>query len=255
MQRAIVRGEVPDFLQPDNVVIRNILEKNAVEVPEAPFVHFQDGTSWTRLQGLRQSYASANELYRAGVRRGDAVAAAVPNGAAYFRTWCGAAVLGAAIVPVNPGNKGVLVTRMLDIARPKVIVTNDMFRERLGEVGVPATTTIFDPTEIIGSDFTAPRLDAPLMAWDVASLAMTSGTTGPSKVVRISHAHSGNGSWMLYVRWGIGADDVLLCDVPMVHAAGLYGTHAALGHGPTSRATGRSRATHAPRWPSSTAPW
>jgi len=139
-------GRLPDFLNAQTAVVGALLERNAREAPDDLFVTFEDGSSWTRLEALRQATAAANELRRAGVAQDDAVAAAVPNGAAYFRAWWGAALLGAAIVPVNLAYRSVMIRRVFDLAKPAVVVTGPEFRQRLKDSGVPAVITLLDPS-------------------------------------------------------------------------------------------------------------
>jgi carnitine-CoA ligase len=218
-----------NLLDANSVVLRLLLERNAIEAPLEPFIEFEDGESWTRGEALEQAYAAANELRRAGVRAGDVVAAALPNGAAYIRTLWGAATLGASITPVNPANKGRFIRHMLDAVRPNVIVAADEFRVRLSEIELPGQTVVLAPDEVRGSDRTAPILERPIQAWDPISMAMTSGTTGPPKIVKVAYAQSLNAGQAAWLAMGqLSATDVYLCDVPMVHVAGLYVMHSAV---------------------------
>ena len=252
-----------DPLDPAQCVLRNILERNSAEKPEARFVTFEDGDCWTRRETLRQAYAAANTLREAGIRQDGTVAAALPNDAGFLRAWWGAACLGAALVPVNPALRGRLVTHMFESARPQVLIAEDDFRKRVEEAGAPKGVTVLDPSDLIGTDRSAPRLEHPIQAWDTVCLAMTSGTTGPSKVVRMTYAHCRNAGEHGLGVWDMTEADMLLCDVPLIHVAALYGVHAAVGNRcaiavrsrPALREYGRWRGTRGPRSPSSTAPW
>lgn len=217
-----------NFLDPDKVIMRTLLERNAAEAPNEAFVFFEDGMSWTRSEALQQAYGAANELRSAGVEQGDAVAVVQPNGAGYLRAWWGVAMLGAAVVPVNPAYRGVLIARMIQLAKPKVIVSDAAFRERLAEVEMPQSTTAMDPTELLGANMTPPALERCIQPWDAASFAMTSGTTGPSKLVRVAHAHAASAAWASAGRWDLTSADTYLCDVPLVHVGGLYFVQAAI---------------------------
>jgi crotonobetaine/carnitine-CoA ligase len=226
-------------LDPSQVVLRTILERNSAEAPEARFVTFEDGDCWTRREALGQAYAAANTLREAGIRQDGTVAAALPNSAGFLRAWWGAACLGAALVPVNPALRGHLITHMLESARPQVIVAADDFRKRLEEAGVPKGVTVLSPSDLIGTDRSAPGLQRPIQAWDTICLALTSGTTGPSKVVRMTYAHCRNAGQHSFGVWGMTEDDTLLGDVPLVHVAGLYTVHAAAGNKCTIAMRGR----------------
>ena len=217
-----------DYLNTDTVVLRSLIERNAFEAPDEPFMLFEDGTLWTRLQCLQQAYAAAHELRAAGVERGAVVAIALPNGPDYLRAWWGTAMLGAAMVPVNPAYRGSLISHMMGLANPVVFVATDDFRLRLAEVGADQRVTILDPTELRGGNYKPPALGSPIEPWDTICFAMTSGTTGPSKLVRVSYAHCLQGGTSTFDLWGRSNKDVYLCDVPSFHMGGIYMIHASL---------------------------
>src|SRR5579872_6761383 len=110
-----------DVMDPDRVVVRNLLENGARRAPGEILVMFEDGTTWTRQQALHAAYSTAMSLRGCGVAHGSAVAAALPNGEAYLRTWWGAAMLGAPVVPINTALRGPLLSHLLALAKPTVI--------------------------------------------------------------------------------------------------------------------------------------
>jgi carnitine-CoA ligase len=229
------------YLEPDHVVMRNLLERNAREAPEQPFISFEDGTSWTRAQAVVEASRSAHELHCAGLRQGGVLAVALPNSIGYFRALWGSAMLGASVTPVNVAYRGRLITHMVEKVRPRVVVTTDDFRSRLLDSGAQLSDiAVLAPEDLVGTDGTPPALERPIEPWDPVSMALTSGTTGPAKVVRVAYAqsrHAGEAAWLAQTE--LTSDDVYLCDVPMVHVAGLYATHAALAN--RSRIVVRSR--------------
>ncbi|MFG2039844.1 AMP-binding protein [Dactylosporangium sp. NPDC048998] len=236
-----------DVLDRDGVVLRYQLERAARVAPDQTCVVFEDGSSWTRAEALREACASANELSRAGATRDRAVAAALPNGPAYLRTWWGAAMLGAPVVPFNTAYRGPMVRRLMRQAKPAVVVTTSQFRPHLidamddaatGDLPAPAAL-LLDPAEIVGSDATTPVLDRPIEPWEPISLALTSGSTGPSKLVRVTYAQSMDSGQVNFSLWDIGAPDTYLSDIPMVHVSALYFLHASVGN--LTRITVRSR--------------
>jgi carnitine-CoA ligase len=222
-----------DVLDPDRVVVRNLLEGAARRAPDEPCAVFEDGTSWTRRQALHAAYAAADSLRGSGVTQGSVVAAALPNGEAYLRTWWGAAMLGAAVVPVNIAHRGPLLSRLLAMATPTTVVAAPEFvprlRDSLAEVG--RSPRVLGPADVAGYRAHAPALDRPIQPWDPVSLALTSGSTGPSKLVRVSYAHSADSGQVNFSLFGIGTADTYLADLPMVHVSALYFLHAAIGNG------------------------
>jgi crotonobetaine/carnitine-CoA ligase len=219
-----------DALDPDRVVVRNLLEGAARRAPDEPFVVFEDGTSWTRRQALHAAYAAACSLRGSGVMEGSVVAAALPNGEGYLRTWWGAAMLGAPVVPVNIAHRGPLLSHLLAKAKPTTVVAAPEFiphlRDSLADTG--QSPRVLGPADVTGYSADAPALDRPIQPWDPISLALTSGSTGPSKVVRVSYAHSANSGQVNFSLFAIGAADTYLADLPMVHVSALYFLHAAI---------------------------
>jgi carnitine-CoA ligase len=220
-----------DVLDAHSVVLRHALEDAAKAAPDDTSVVFEDGSCWTRSDALREANAAANELRRAGVTQGSIVAAALPNGEAYLRTWWGAAMLGAAVVPLNTAYRGQMVRHVMSLAQPTVVVTTPDFRPHLADVAADTGSLLLDPSEIIGSDHSPAPLDRPIEPWDPISLALTSGSTGPSKLVRVTYAHSMNSGQVNFTLFGIGEADTYLADLPMVHVSALYFVHAAVGNG------------------------
>jgi len=221
-----------DVMDPDRVVVRNLLESGARRAPGEILVVFEDGTTWTRQQALHAAYSAAMSLRGSGVTQESAVAAALPNGEAYLRTWWGAAMLGAPVVPVNTALRGPLLSHLLALAKPTVVVTAPEFRPHLMEcmtdIGRPPH--VLEPTDLSGYSPQAPALQRPIEPWDPVSLALTSGSTGPSKLVRVTYAHSANSGQVNFSLFGIGASDTYLADLPMVHVSALYFLHAAIGN-------------------------
>jgi carnitine-CoA ligase len=230
-----------DVLDPDRVVVRNLLEKTAREAPDESFVVFEDGTAWNRRQALHAAYATASWLRGAGVTQGAVVAAALPNGEAYLRTWWGAAVLGASVVPVSIAHRGPLLTHLLSLARPTAAVTVPEFYPQLmaGLEEAGLSPRVLDAADVAGYSADAPALERPIQPWDPVSFALTSGSTGPSKLVRVTYAHSANSGQVNFSLFGIGAADTYLADLPMVHVSALYFLHAAVGN--NTRISVRSR--------------
>jgi carnitine-CoA ligase len=236
-----VVGEQFDVYDPNRVVIRNLLQIGAKENPAQTLVTFEDGSGWTRRQALAAACAAARSLRAAGVTQGSTVAAALPNGEAYLRTWWGAAMLGASVVPVNPAFRGALLTHLLALAKPTAIVTEPDFRLTvIGSLGeLRSSATVLDPVDIAGLSPSLPDLERAIEPWDAMSFGLTSGSTGPSKLVRITYAHSANTGQVSYGLFGIGPLDNYLVDLSMVHVSSLYFVHAAIANG--TRITVRSR--------------
>ena len=213
--------------QSRDVVIRSLLERNAREAPDEVFVTFEDGTRWTRREGLEIAAAAAVALRAAGVGHGDRVAVLLPNGPDFLAAWWGAALLGAITFPLNTALRGPTLRRALDTGAPSVVVTAPDLAVRLDDLGDLPVIRL-SPADLRGTDRAVPSLDHEIGLWDDQLLLMTSGTTGPSKLVRLSYLSPYVGYASILISQGLGADDVYLIDLPLFHMAACGYAYACL---------------------------
>ena len=212
------------FLRADNAVLRDLLVRNATTAPGEALVHLEDGSTWTHLDALRYAAGAARELRAAGVRQGDAVAVGLGNSGAFLRAWWGAAVLGAVLVPVNPTHRGPLLRRLLDLSRPTAVVSDGELAQRIQAESGHRDFVLLTPVDVARADRVLPDLERPLEAWDTHGLILTSGTTGPSKLVRTTYAQHAQAGAATLDSWAFGPDDTYLCDLPLYHVAAINTT-------------------------------
>jgi carnitine-CoA ligase len=208
----------------DDVAIRPVLERHALRWPDEVFVVFEDGSTWTRQQGLDNAYGAANELRRAGVRQGDRVAVMLGNGPDFFRAWFGIAALGATLIPVNTAYRGTLLAHLLRLSAPRFMVSDGAGYAVVDALDDPSVVPAvrLSPADLRSGDSSAPELERPIAIQDPAALVMTSGTTGPSKLAVNSQLHVYlGGSWFAHER-GRGREDAFLVDLPLFHGAALW---------------------------------
>jgi crotonobetaine/carnitine-CoA ligase len=207
------------------VVLRFVLERNAGEAPDEPSLGFDDGTSWSRAETLRQAYAAGNALRAAGVDAGQRVAVFLPNGPDFLRAWFGLAAIGASIVPVNTAFRGDTLSHLLELVDAPVVVTDDTLGERVDELGLPVRRLSPDG---LGGSAEPPPVPEALGPWSEASVILTSGTTGPSKASITSyHQLYLTGAWAT-VDLGLTGADTFLIDLPLFHQAAASMTLGAL---------------------------
>lgn len=226
-------------LTSERVVCRDLLLARASADPDAQLVRFEDARTWTAAEALAEACHAATALRAAGVERGDAVALLLPNGPDFLRVWWGAALLGAPILPLNPALRGALLEGPLALGQPRVLVVADDFRPRVDDISIGSRTRVLSPDDVRAEGpASVPTLDKPIGLWDVEKLLMTSGTTGPSKLVQATYLMSYWGYTALLKDYGFGADDVFQIDLPLFHAAaGGYVTGClATGSGMSVRA-------------------
>lgn len=107
-------GHVPESTDPripprDQCVLRPMLDRWAVEQPDATYVKFWDGSAWTYGDLHRQVCQIAKGLEILGVKRGDRVVMWLPNGPEGLLTFFGVNYLGAVFVPINTSYRGGLL--------------------------------------------------------------------------------------------------------------------------------------------------
>jgi carnitine-CoA ligase len=240
-------GILPHFPSREECVIADMLERQASERPDHPFVVFSS-ESWTYAEAAARAWQLADGLIRQAVVPGEPVCVWSPTRPEMVQAWLGINAAGAVYAPLNLASRGSFLEHALNLAKPRVLIAHAGLIERLqglelptlelvvaiGDVpDVPIQWPVIAFSELIGSGG-APRpvLEESREPWDDFALIYTSGTTGPSKAVRLSYA-----SHRLYADglvWPeIGADDRFLISVPLSHVAGTSLTYAMLQRGGT----------------------
>ncbi|MFE0748354.1 AMP-binding protein [Gordonia sp. NPDC058843] len=212
----------------DDVVVRDLLQRNARESPDEVFVMFEDGSEWTRQDGLEIAYGAAQAFAAAGVQQGSRVAIFLPNGPDFLRAWWGAAMLGATVVPVNLSYRGSILEHLLGLSAPQLIVAREEFDDQIASSPLGAGTAKLRPEALEARATTAPELSREIELWDPHLLLLTSGTTGPSKLAEISYRASFVGGAYFTETWGATSADIVLLDLPLFHGAALYQATAGL---------------------------
>jgi acyl-CoA synthetase (AMP-forming)/AMP-acid ligase II len=181
--------------------------RTAVLLPET-------GLSVTYRDLRRRVRGMAGALHAAGVRPGDRVAMALPNGLDAIVAFLAAAAAGAA-APLNPGYKFEEFCYYLADTRAKLLMVpaDDAAEARRAaeQAGIPVITP-----EIF-SDASAPE-PAPD---DVALVLHTSGSTGRPKRVPLLHRNLAASTRNIAETYALGEDDVSLCLMPLFHVHGL----------------------------------
>ena len=200
--------------------------------PDAPWL-LTDSRSWTFGEAHDRVEAYAAGWERLGVGRGSRVALLLEDSAEYVLMVAGLLRVGAVYMPVNPQFTGTYLGTVLRTLDPSAIVVGS-------EVDDPEWSIIADavPLVIVAGgpprrgrpkqrvvDLDELRLDgghaAPVdqCPGDIASVLLTSGTTGPSKGVLSSHAAWFTGVEVTCQGRGVNEDDVFHLCTPMSHAA------------------------------------
>jgi len=178
---------------------------------------------------LRQQVLSmANALASAGIRRGDAVAIALPNGLPAIVSFLAASIAGTA-APLNPAYPYEEFLFFLGDTNARVLLCPPVG----AEVARSAAADRKIPVISVGmSDHGDVRLvDAPSGATavepapdDIALVLHTSGSTGRPKRVPLRHFNLAVSSANIANSYALSEEDVSLCIMPLFHVHGLIGS-------------------------------
>jgi acyl-CoA synthetase (AMP-forming)/AMP-acid ligase II len=188
--------------------------------------------------GLRRQVEDvAGALAALGIRRGDRVGMALPNGLPTIVAFLAASMAGTA-APLNPGYKEDEFAFYLEDTSAKVLLLPpdgaDEARRAAGR-RVPVLGVDMDASGTVRLAGTSPRsaFDPPAVD-DVALILHTSGSTGRPKRVPLSHANLSISAQNVAESYALGATDVSLCVMPLFHVHGLVAsTLATLASGGT----------------------
>jgi acyl-CoA synthetase (AMP-forming)/AMP-acid ligase II len=166
----------------------------------------------------RRVRGMAAALYAAGVRRGDRVAMALPNGLDAIVAFLAAATAGTA-APLNPGYKFEEFCFYLADTRAKtlMVATGDSSeastaRRAAEQAGIPVVTPEISSS---GGNPLEPGPD------DIALVLHTSGSTGRPKRVPLRHRNLAASTNNIAATYALGPADVSLCLMPLFHVHGL----------------------------------
>jgi acyl-CoA synthetase (AMP-forming)/AMP-acid ligase II len=196
-------------------------------------------------QNIRVTYGSlraqvqalAEQLAAAGVRRGDRVGIALPNGLPMIVSFLAASIAGTA-APLNPAYKEDEFRFFLEDTDAKVLILPpdgaDDARRGAGD-RVPVFGIEMDAQGTVSLTGVNARTPiAPPTVDDVALVLHTSGSTGRPKRVPLAHANLSISARNVARSYALTADDVSLCVMPLFHVHGLVAsTLATLASGGT----------------------
>lgn len=184
-----------------------------------------------------QVRALAEALAAVGIRRGDRVGIALPNGIPMIVAFLAASMAGTA-APLNPGYKEDEFRFFLEDTNARVLLlpldgadearraAADRVLMHSVEMDSAGTVTLAGVTE--RRPYQTPSPD------DVALILHTSGSTGRPKRVPLSHSNLAISAGNVARSYALTAEDVSLCVMPLFHVHGLVAsTLATLSTGGT----------------------
>jgi crotonobetaine/carnitine-CoA ligase len=229
--------------QPDDVTMVRLLERRAARVGNAVFYTWADTAETVGAFNARVNRMARN-LDRLGVRAGTHVAVIMNTSPDYLALWFAIAKLGAVEIPINSAYHGDLLIHQLATSQATAVVVDSEYAQRVDALAdqMPGVDHVvvrgsYRPSDarISWSDFTALTLqnDESDLGRDVpcdsiAGVIFTSGTTGPSKGVLLSHHYLAAYGLMYAEVNRLGSDDVIFNFLPFFHIGAKFLTLAAL---------------------------
>jgi len=193
----------PDWFEPRRpepfeCSIGLLLEGRAAKAPDEPFAVLEDGETLSNRTVCDAARAMAAQLKRHRVEEGDMVAVWLPNGRVMLAAIFACSMVGAVAVQINIAFRGRMLEHALRISGAGVLVAHAELVERLEGIDTGSLQQVLTAggtpdgkgLRIEPLDPHEPLLPASELAtrqpWDLAAIIFTSGTTGPSKGVRVT---------------------------------------------------------------------
>ena len=216
-----------------------VLARRIAHRGDAPWIVGEE-RSWTYRDIGSMSDRIANGLAARGIARGEPVLVMLPDCVEFIATWCGLAKLGAVQVPVNSHLRGGVLSHVVSDSMARTMIVHARFLDWfagiepggveslivLGEPpgGWPETLAHLErsPFDALLKARAAPIGDGPA-ATDLVAVLYTSGTTGPSKGVMISHIQAYEYARSVVELLELVPDDVYYAPLPLFHIAGQWG--------------------------------
>jgi crotonobetaine/carnitine-CoA ligase len=226
--------KMQEYAQEDRVLPK-IIEDKARQYPDHVVFQFRDDAlTFAELnEGINKA---ANGFLSLGVKKGDKVAIMLNNCVEFLYAWFGLNKIGAVEVPINVALKGEGLIYQIVQSDSVALVADTVFLDRLGPVSAELSSVkhvVFRNStdenslvdwkgvasmwveELMDQANTAP--DVEVLFSDMASILYTSGTTGRSKGVEMSH-HYWYDIWSSSVKYSrYTEDDVLYTGLPFFH--------------------------------------
>ena len=228
--------------------IGRIVRERARTSPDVPVVTISPDGAEPGTPGVPITYSELDDrtevmaaaLARAGVTKGDRAAVMLTNGPSFVHSWIGMAKAGVVEVPLHTASRGDGLRHALGLTGASLAVVDERALQRIGDVAddLPSLRTLVvcgDADDLPGrvggadvvsmSDFVhgvrpGPAVD--VADTDPSVVLFTSGTTGPSKGVVLSHRANTRLAWSVGQGAGFQRGEVLFTTFPLFHVAARY---------------------------------
>ncbi len=196
---------------------------------QRPFLRFSDQTCWSYANTLALSAQIANHLIDLGIIAGDRVAVQVEKSPQALALYLACVRAGAIFLPLNTAYTASEVDYFIADAEPVIVVCDSGRREAYGTfeqrygvkiqiLDADGRGSLMESAKLASEDFES----VPRACDDLAAILYTSGTTGRSKGVMLTHNNLLSNALVLAEAWQFESPDVLLHGLPIFHTHGLF---------------------------------
>ncbi|MBI1386116.1 MAG: AMP-binding protein [Rhizobiales bacterium] len=218
------------------LALGEVLEQQARSFPHDPLVTFvDDGTTLTYDAFNRSANRVAHGLEALGVRRGDYVGLMMGNSLEFLASSYALKKLGAVEVAINHDFRGPSLSRMVNLTQSPLLIVDAKGLEALGPIQgelphlrqlivvgePPAGGSLAQQAEIIRfDDILAERDDNPghpVRDDEIAYVLFSSGTTGVSKGILLSHRYAVTNAQGLVEAYDLTREDAVYTPWPLHH--------------------------------------
>lgn len=216
----------------------DLLARRNAEQPQTHFLRFRE-RSYTYAEFFEDSQDCAARLAALGIGHGEIVPVFFPNTGPAVETWFALMHLGAIWAPMNTEFRGPQLSRALNLMESATLVVDAPYLPQILEVVADLehvrTLALHDVSELPELDgircvhlesLPSERLPkaARVDRAEAAMIQFTSGSTGMSKAVQLSHGYLVGQAATCAETFQLHQDDVLYCPFPLYHWDATVGT-------------------------------
>jgi acyl-CoA synthetase (AMP-forming)/AMP-acid ligase II len=224
----IHHSPLPDVEIPDLALTDLVLRRADERAAEVAFVDGADDTTMTYGQLRDDIAALAGGLVAGGFAKGDVVALVAPNCPDYAVVFHAVARAGGIVTTINPAYSAREINHQLHDSGARLLVAAEAC---LATVQEAAAGTRVEAVHLIGPGSGAPSVrdlagaplhqQVPVEPDDVVAMPYSSGTTGLSKGVMLTHRNLVANAMQTIGPAELGPDDVTIAALPFFHIYGM----------------------------------
>jgi len=223
------RSRYPDVQVPAVALTEYVLGAAERRGEKPALIDAASGAATTYAELAQRVRAVAAGLASEGIGKGDAVALLAPNGPEWPVAYHAVIALGGIVTSLNPLLTPHEIADQLRTAGAKAVIVAEPLRPSVADAGLPVLA--LESLPAADGDPGDPGVDP---AGDLAVLPFSSGTTGLSKGVMLTHRNLVANMEQIRALHRIGPDDVLVGVLPFFH---IYGQTVVLNLGLSQGAT------------------